>query len=73
MLTKHIQKSTLLQFIPLKKGNTLSIFVSTKVTDLFFIYLYQYQNLGVNLEKLYNVMMDLTQGLKVRQQEFTQE
>lgn len=32
----------------------------------FFIYLCQYQNLGVNLEKLYNIMMDLADGLKVR-------
>lgn len=33
---------------------------------LCFFYLYQYQNLGVDLENLYNVMMDLTHDLKVR-------
>lgn len=33
---------------------------------LWFFYLYQYQNLGVDLENLYNVMMDLTHDLKVR-------
>ncbi|NXQ52633.1 DPOLN polymerase, partial [Anthoscopus minutus] len=36
------------------------------IIDLFFIYLYQYQNLGVNLEKLYNVMMDLAHSLKAQ-------
>ncbi|NWV39835.1 DPOLN polymerase, partial [Grantiella picta] len=40
--------------------------VSVSTTDLFLIYLYQYQNLGVNLEKLYNVMRDLTRGLKAQ-------
>ncbi|NWZ67274.1 DPOLN polymerase, partial [Acrocephalus arundinaceus] len=34
--------------------------------DLFLIYLYQYQNLGVILEKLYNVMMDLAHALKAQ-------
>ncbi|NWZ75640.1 DPOLN polymerase, partial [Poecile atricapillus] len=33
---------------------------------IFFFYLYQYQNLGVNLEKLYNVMVDLAHGLKAQ-------
>ncbi|NXU83583.1 DPOLN polymerase, partial [Xiphorhynchus elegans] len=37
-----------------------------KIIDLCFIYLHQYQNLGVNLEKLYNVMMDLARDLKAR-------
>ncbi|KAF2976557.1 hypothetical protein EK904_014377, partial [Melospiza melodia maxima] len=32
-----------------------------------------YQNLGVNLEKLYNIMMDLTHGLKLRLKELEQE
>ncbi|NWI47866.1 DPOLN polymerase, partial [Picathartes gymnocephalus] len=36
------------------------------IIDLLLIYLYQYQNLGLNLEKLYNVMMDLAQGLKAQ-------
>ncbi|NXX29096.1 DPOLN polymerase, partial [Nicator chloris] len=36
------------------------------IIDLFLIYLHQYQNLGVNLEKLYNVMMDLADGLKAQ-------
>ncbi|NXQ40392.1 DPOLN polymerase, partial [Catharus fuscescens] len=49
-------------------GTLRNVSVSSfnKITDLFFIYLYQYQNLGVNLEKLYNVMMDLAQGLKAQ-------
>ncbi|NXI93491.1 DPOLN polymerase, partial [Psophia crepitans] len=34
--------------------------------DYFLIYLYQYQNLGVNLEKLYNVMMDLARDLQAQ-------
>ncbi|NWT60624.1 DPOLN polymerase, partial [Erythrocercus mccallii] len=38
----------------------------TEIIDLFLIYLYQYQNLGVILEKLYNIMMDLTHGLKAQ-------
>ncbi|KAJ7397364.1 DNA polymerase nu isoform X5 [Pitangus sulphuratus] len=33
----------------------------------------QYQNLGVNLEKLYNVMMDLIHDLKLRLKELEQE
>ncbi|NWV12173.1 DPOLN polymerase, partial [Ptilonorhynchus violaceus] len=40
--------------------------VSVSIIDLFLIYLHQYQNLGVNLEKLYNVMMDLVHGLKAQ-------
>ncbi|NWW82043.1 DPOLN polymerase, partial [Climacteris rufus] len=40
--------------------------ISVSITDLFLIYLYQYQNLGVNLEKLYNVMTDLVDGLKAQ-------
>ncbi|NWR50918.1 DPOLN polymerase, partial [Regulus satrapa] len=36
------------------------------IIDLFLIYLCQYQNLGVNLEKLYNVMMDLAHSLKAQ-------
>ncbi|NXK34099.1 DPOLN polymerase, partial [Piprites chloris] len=39
---------------------------NAKIIDLFLIYLCQYQNLAVNLEKLYNVMMDLVHGLKVQ-------
>ncbi|NWT01011.1 DPOLN polymerase, partial [Mionectes macconnelli] len=39
---------------------------SFKIIDFFFIYLYQYQNLGVSLEKLYNVMMDLVHDLKAQ-------
>ncbi|NXR00252.1 DPOLN polymerase, partial [Sagittarius serpentarius] len=35
--------------------------------DFFFkLCLYQYQNLGVNLEKLYNVMMDLAHDLQIQ-------
>ncbi|NXI85948.1 DPOLN polymerase, partial [Rhipidura dahli] len=49
-------------------GTLRNVSVSSfnKIIDLFFIYLYQYQNLGVNLEKLYNVMMDLADGLKAQ-------
>ncbi|NXX87804.1 DPOLN polymerase, partial [Centropus bengalensis] len=34
--------------------------------DYLFIYLYQCQDLGVNLEKLYNVMIDLARDLQVQ-------
>ncbi|NWT10135.1 DPOLN polymerase, partial [Vireo altiloquus] len=53
---------------PFSNGTKYSkyIYVSNKVIDLFLFYLYQYQNLGVNLEKLYNVMMDLADGLKAQ-------
>ncbi|KFR10863.1 DNA polymerase nu, partial [Opisthocomus hoazin] len=41
--------------------------VSTfKLLIFVLIYLYQYQNLGVNLEKLYKVMMDLAHDLQVQ-------
>ncbi|NWV86246.1 DPOLN polymerase, partial [Dasyornis broadbenti] len=40
--------------------------VPVSIIDLFLIYFYQYQNLGVNLEQLFNVMMDLTHGLKAQ-------
>ncbi|NWV96411.1 DPOLN polymerase, partial [Machaerirhynchus nigripectus] len=40
--------------------------VSVSIIDLFLIYLYQYQTLGENLEKLYNVMMGLADGLKAQ-------
>ncbi|NWT86791.1 DPOLN polymerase, partial [Lanius ludovicianus] len=39
---------------------------SVSIIDLFLIYLYQYQNLSVNLEKLYNVMRDLASRLKAQ-------
>ncbi|KAF1409805.1 DNA polymerase nu, partial [Spheniscus magellanicus] len=41
-------------------------YVSIKTIDFLKIYFYQYQNLGVNLEKLYNVMMDLAHDLQVQ-------
>ncbi|NXW03649.1 DPOLN polymerase, partial [Fregetta grallaria] len=41
-------------------------FRNASVTLKLFIYLYQYQNLGVNLENLYNVMMDLAHDLQVQ-------
>lgn len=34
--------------------------------DVFKFIYNQYQNLGANLEKLYNVMMDLAHDLQVR-------
>ncbi|NXK86467.1 DPOLN polymerase, partial [Formicarius rufipectus] len=46
--------------------NASYFYFNVKITDLFFIYLYQYQNLGVNLETLYNVMMDLAHDLKAQ-------
>ncbi|NXO66758.1 DPOLN polymerase, partial [Phainopepla nitens] len=36
------------------------------IIGFFLFYLYQYQNLGMNLEKLYNIMMDLAHGLKAQ-------
>ncbi|NXA18245.1 DPOLN polymerase, partial [Ibidorhyncha struthersii] len=39
---------------------------NTSVTLKLTFFLYQYQNLGVNLEKLYNVMMDLAHDLQVQ-------
>ncbi|NXH21897.1 DPOLN polymerase, partial [Bucco capensis] len=47
----------------LEKPNSKE-FVNIKITCSY--YLYQYQNLGVNLEKLYKVMMDLAHDLKVQ-------
>ncbi|NXY08675.1 DPOLN polymerase, partial [Pteruthius melanotis] len=55
---------------PFSKGtentDTATLRNVSVIIDLFLCYLYQYQNLGVNLEKLYNVMMDLADGLKVQ-------
>lgn len=66
MLTEGIQKAHFYNVYILKNKYSKYFHVSNKVIGFFFIYLYQYQNLGVNLEKLYNIMMDLADGLKVR-------
>ncbi|NXA11562.1 DPOLN polymerase, partial [Sapayoa aenigma] len=39
---------------------------SVSIFDIFFIYLCQYQNLGMNLKKLYNVTVDLARDLKAQ-------
>ncbi|NXC41068.1 DPOLN polymerase, partial [Penelope pileata] len=39
---------------------------NSSVSILLFFFFYQYQNLGVNLEKLYNVMMSLAHDLQVQ-------
>ncbi|NXJ76212.1 DPOLN polymerase, partial [Trogon melanurus] len=41
-------------------------YVGIKAVDFFQKNLFQYQNVGVNLEKLYNVMMDLAHDLQVQ-------
>ncbi|KAF1583024.1 UNVERIFIED_CONTAM: DNA polymerase nu, partial [Eudyptes pachyrhynchus] len=51
---------------PFSMGTYSKYFVSIKTIDFLKIYFYQYQNLGVNLEKLYNVMMDLAHDLQVQ-------
>ncbi|NXT43550.1 DPOLN polymerase, partial [Pelecanoides urinatrix] len=51
---------------PFSMGTYSKYFYFSIKTIDFFIYLYQYQNLGVNLEKLYNVMMDLAHDLQVQ-------
>lgn len=54
------KKIYLNSLIPFKIGSILNILI----LKVFFFY--QYQNLGVNLAKLYTVMADLTHDLQVR-------
>lgn len=58
------QKNVLIEFNPFK--NITNIFMLALTPDVFKFIYNQYQNLGANLEKLYNVMMDLAHDLQVR-------
>lgn len=63
-ITGDIQKN-IYSLISFKIDSVLSLFMLALKLLIYFS-LYQYQNLGVNLEKLYNVMVDLACDLQVR-------
>ncbi|NWQ92049.1 DPOLN polymerase, partial [Burhinus bistriatus] len=68
LIQKYFEKPFSIGTVNTDTGTLRNATVSTfiKTLDFYFFYLYQYQNLGVNLEKLYNVMMDLAHELQVQ-------
>ncbi|NXJ41616.1 DPOLN polymerase, partial [Ciconia maguari] len=64
LIEKYFEKPFSMGAVNTDAGTLTNASVST--LKLLIIYLYQYQNLGVNLEKLYNVMMDLAHDLQVQ-------
>ncbi|NXT52891.1 DPOLN polymerase, partial [Pluvianellus socialis] len=66
LIQKYFEKPFSMGTVNTDTGTLRNASVTLILIWVFLIYLYQCQNLGVNLEKLYNVMMDLAHDLQVQ-------